>query len=377
MFFALAVYLCLLYLTYRIAVLKHIKHAEWVIVFVGLQPALFDISYACMTEMPTALVMMISYFFYCKQRHGWSMFAASLVILCRSEMYVFTGLMFLVYVWKRQWKILPLAFAGPALWIASTTIISGDSTTFFKEWSRFSSIGKFIPGAPLLHYITSLHATYGLMQLFFFAIGTYGIYKTKKWSDFGIPYAAICITIALHSLAAAEIFHWTGSIGELRYIATVGPFWGIISVYGLSEIFEKVRRSRIQFVLALGVLSVVVFQCTLETQPRRWPNYEKLLMHMTRSVRSEYPHIPILSNNCTVAYVLDVSPSGGIDFGPLTSQSIGKYSECLIVWDPFFSNSMFSQVALTKEMILKEPDIKVVDTYQYWSAEYLVLLKKK
>ena len=44
MFFACGLFLCLLLITYRIAVLHGIKHAEWVVILVGLQPILFDLS---------------------------------------------------------------------------------------------------------------------------------------------------------------------------------------------------------------------------------------------------------------------------------------------------------------------------------------------
>jgi len=57
MFFAAALFICLLFLMYRIALLHGIKHAEWIVILVGLQPILFDLSYACMTEMPAAFMI--------------------------------------------------------------------------------------------------------------------------------------------------------------------------------------------------------------------------------------------------------------------------------------------------------------------------------
>jgi hypothetical protein len=377
MFFALALFLCLLFVTYRIAVLKKIRHAEWVVLLVGLQPALFDISYACMTEVPTAFMMALSYLFHLKEKHGWSMAIASMVILCRTEMFLFAGLMFAVYAWKREWKILPLVLLGPLLWISSTTIISGSVVTFFTEWSRFASIGKFIPGVSVMHYIAHLHTTYGLVQVLLFILGTLFIVKTRKGADFGILYGAIALTIAIHTLAAAEVFHWTGSIGELRYITVAGPFFGIVSVFGLSEILERVKSLRMQLMVSIIVLSAAVFYCTGTTQPRRWPNYEKIILNMTKSLKAEFPTMTVLSNNCTVAYVMDEAPSGGLHFAPLNKKTVDQFSECLIFWDPFFSNSIFSQTELTKENILKDTTITVFQKYHYWNMEYLVLYKKK
>lgn len=57
MFFSLALFLCLLVVSYQIAKLKKIKHTEWAVLLIGLQPILFDISYACLAEAPAALVI--------------------------------------------------------------------------------------------------------------------------------------------------------------------------------------------------------------------------------------------------------------------------------------------------------------------------------
>jgi len=375
MFFALFLLICLLLVTYRIAKLKGIRHAEWVVILVGLQPILFDLSYACMTEVPAAFLITLSYLYYLKEKHGWSLAIASAVILCRSEMYIFAGLMFFVYVWKREWRILPLVLLGPLLWIGSTTIISGDVMTFFREWSKFSNLGKFIPGVSVTHYVENLHTIFGFAQVVFFISGIVFIARAKRSADFGILYGTIAITFIIHTLAGAEIFHWTASIGELRYISVIGPFFGIISVYGLSEILDRIKRSEVRFIFSILVLSVVVFNCTLMTHPRRWPNYDQVVITMTKALRAEYPNLTLLSNNSVAAYVMDVAPTGGPHFAPFNKKTLEEYPECLILWDPFSSNSIFTQTELTKKMMLQDTTIQVLDTYNYWGAEYLLLYR--
>ncbi|MGD1046215.1 MAG: hypothetical protein ABR936_12980 [Bacteroidota bacterium] len=375
MFFACGLFLCLLYIIYRIAILHGIKHAEWVIILVGLQPILFDLSYACMTEVPAAFMISLSYFYHLKKKHGWSMALASAVILCRSEMYIFAGLMFLVYAYKREWKILPLVLVGPLLWIGSTTLISGNIMTFFTEWKHFSNLGKFIPGVSVTHYIGNLHTTFGFAQVVLFLAGTIFIYRARKNDEYGILYATIAMTIILHTLAGADIFHWTASIGELRYIAVVGPFFGIVSVYGLSGMLDRVKSSGGRFAFSILVFGVVVLNCTLTTHPRRWPIYDQVVINLTKIIKNEYPNLTLLSNNSNAAYVMDVSPAGGPHFAMFNKKTLEKYPECLILWDPFSSYSIFFQTELTKENVLKDTTIRVLERYNYWSAEYLVLYK--
>ena len=375
MFFAAALFICLLFLMYRIALLHGIKHAEWIVILVGLQPILFDLSYACMTEMPAAFMISLSYYYHLKGKHGWSLVLASAVILCRSEMYLFAGLMFLLYAYKREWNILPLVLVGPLLWIGSTTLISGNILTFFKEWKHFTDIGKFIPGASLTHYIANLHTTFGYAQAFLFAAGVIFITRAKRSAEFGIIYAAIAITLLFHTIAGAEIFHWTGSIGELRYVTVIGPLFGIVSLYGMSEILEKVKSPIGQFAFSVLIFGGVVFHCTVTTHPRMWANYNRVVIALTKEMRSDYPDLTVLSNNCLVAYIMDVSPAGGKHYALFNKETLKKFPECLIFWDPFSSNSIFYQTELTKEMMLADTTITVLKKTNYWSAEYLLLYK--
>ena len=375
MFFSLALFLCLLLVTYRIAALMDIKHAGWVVILTGLQPILFDISYACLAEAPAALLIALSYWYHLKGRPGWGLAIASAVFLFRFEMYVFAVLMFFVYLRKREWKILPLVLLGPLLWIGSSAIISGDVMTFFREWSKFSNLGKYVPGVSVTHYVENLHTIFGFAQVVLFVVGVISIVRAKKSADFGILFCIIAMNIIVNTLAGAEVFHWTGSIGELRYIAVVAPFVGIVSVYGLSEVLDRVKPSWAQLALSLLVFGAIVFNCTLTTHPRNWTNYDQIVINMTKALRSEYPDLTLLSNNCIVAYVMDVAPSGGPHFAKLDTDMLKKYPECLILWDPFSSNPRFDQTELTKEKVLQDSTMVLLERYNYWDAEYLILYR--
>jgi hypothetical protein len=375
MFFSLALFLCLLLVTYRIATLMNIKHAEWVVILTGLQPILFDISYACLAEAPAALLIMLSYWYHLKGRPGWALAIASAVFLFRFEMYAFAVLLFFVYLRKREWKILPLLLSGPLLWIGSSAIISGDVMTFFREWSKFSNLGKYVPGVSVTYYVENLHNVFGFAQVVLFVVGVTFIVRAKRIAEFGILFCVIAINITVNTLAGAEVFHWTGSIGELRYIAVVAPIVGIVSVYGLSEVLDRVKPSWAQLALSLLVFGAVVLNCTLTTHPRRWTNFDQIVITTTKALRSEYPDLTLLSNNYIVPYVMDVAPSGGPHFAKLESATLKKYPECLILWDPFSSNPRFDQTEWTREKVLQDSTMILLERDNIWDAELLVLYR--
>jgi hypothetical protein len=375
MFFSLALFLCLLLVTYRIATLMKIKHAEWVVILTGLQPILFDISYACLAEAPAALLIMLSYWYHLKGRPGWALAIASAVFLFRFEMYAFAVLLFFVYLRKREWKILPLLLLGPLLWIGSSAIISGDAIMFFREWSQFSNLGKYVPGVSVTYYVENLHNIFGFAQVVLFVVGVTFIVRAKRIAEFGILFCVIAINITVNTLAGAEVFHWTGSIGELRYIAVVAPIVGIVSVYGLSEVLDRVKPSWAQLASSLLVFGAVVLNCTLTTHPRRWTNFDQIVITTTKALRSEYPDLTLLSNNYIVPYVMDVAPSGGPHFAKLDSATLKKYQECLILWDPFSSNPRFDQTEWTREKVLQDSTMILLERDNIWDAELLVLYR--
>jgi len=247
--------------------------------------------------------------------------------------------------------------------------------TFFREWSRFSHLEKFMPGVSVTHYLENLQTIFGFGQVVLFATGAVFIFHAKRNADYGIIYCTIAINIIINTLTGAEMFHWTGSVGELRYVAVVGPFWGIVSVYGLSEILERIKTVSVKFAISILVFGSVVFNCTSMTHPHRWSNYNRVTMKMTKAARTQYPHLTLLSNDCVAAYEMDVSPAGGPYFAQLNKEMLRKYPECLILWDPFSAHSLFFQTELTKEIMLQDTTVRVLEEYKYFDAEYLLLYR--
>jgi hypothetical protein len=375
MFFSLGLFLCLLLVTHRVTVLMKSKHAEWVVILTGLQPIFFDVSYACLAELPAAFLMVLSYWCHLKGKAGWALAIASAVFLFRFEMYLFALLMFLVYLGKGMWKILPLVLLGPLLWIGSSAIISGDVMTFFREWSAFSKLGKYVPGVPVTYYAENLHSIFGFVQVVLFGVGVIFIVRAKRSADFGILLFVIATNIIVNTLAGAEVFHWTGSVGELRYIAVVAPFVGIVSVYGLSEILDRVKPSRAQLALSLLVFGAVVFNCIQTTHPRRWTDCDQMVISLTKTVRSEYPDQTLLSNNYVVPYTMDVAPTGGPHFAKLDEDMLKKYPECVIVWDSFSSNPRFDRTEWTMERLLQDSTMVLLERQRYGDAKYLLMYR--
>ena len=96
---------------------------------------------------------------------------------------------------------------------------------------------------------------------------------------------------------------------------------------------------------------------------------------MTRSLHAEFPTTVILNNHSVAAYTLDQPPSEGPHYAPMDTATISKYGQCIVFWDPFASNSMYTQTEITKEMVLQDSSLHCIERRTYWGAEYLVLAR--
>ncbi|HLP16918.1 MAG TPA: hypothetical protein VK470_11700 [Bacteroidota bacterium] len=227
----------------------------------------------------------------------------------------------------------------------------------------------------MIYYVENLHVIFGIGQVLLFSLGAFFIARAGKTSDYAIIYISIAAEIVLNTLSGAEVLHWTGSVGDLRYLTVVGPFVALVSAFGMSAILELIRTEYVRTAVSLAVIALVVFNCTLTTQPRRWTNYEKTVIEITRSALQAHPESVLLSNNPIVQYVLDAAPTGGMKCRPLNKNTIANYSDCMILWDPYTANAIFSHTGLTSESILRDTTLAVLDRKSYWGSEFLLFYK--
>ena len=130
-----------------------------------------------------------------------------------------------------------------------------------------------------------------------------------------------------------------------------------------------------RILLAALAFAILLVNCMATTHPRRWPPYDQIVVEMTHDARTKYENLTILSNNWIVPYVMDVPPTGGRLYAKLNKNTLAQFQECLILWDPFYSQSLFSQTELSREEMLREDGVEVLEKRLYGKAEYLLLYR--
>ncbi len=359
-----ALFLLTIYFAYRILKLKKIKYAEWVIPIIGFQPVLFNISYTVLAELPAAFLIVLSCYFYFKDRYVLTMICASLIFIFRTEYYFVAGIFLLLYLYHKKWRAIPLFFIGPLAWFLYSTVISLNPNQFFYDMVIHARLPRIEEGIDWYYYLIHSPEIYGFVQTLFFVAAIAFIIINRKVRDYAIMFIIALGGIAVHTLLALKDLNLSCSVGQLRYVAVVGPMVGIISTAGLSYFFEAVKPKYIRLPLMFIFLAVMFVLGPYATPFHNKFEIEKVSDKIAELVRTRYKDYMVLSNLHYVANSLDQPASGGGDFQNLTPENIRKYDKAVIVWEKSLETSPFFEGE--REPLKKlesNPHIKLVESF--------------
>ncbi len=357
-------FLATIFFAYKILKHKNVKYAEWVIPIIGFQPVLFNISYTSLAELPAAFLIVLSYYYYIKEKPVWAMIAASLIFIFRTEYYYVAGLLFLIHAYRKNWKILPYIIVGPVLWYVYTTIVSLNPTQFFYDMTLHSRLPKIDVGVDWYYYLMHSPKIYGFIQAIGFVSVLVILTKRKEIKGYALLIIITFAGIAVQTLLALKGLNLTCSIGQLRYVAVVGPAFGIISAVGLNYFFEKVNGKGLQTGFTIIVLFLMFVLGPYSTPYHNKYEIEKVSDDIHNLQKTKYADYIILSNMHQLANAMDLPQQGGENLKLLTQSNVDKTPKSVIIWCSYLEGTPF----LEENVLLKEiesiPGIQLVKEYK-------------
>jgi hypothetical protein len=357
-------FLATIFFAYKILKHKNVRCAEWVIPIIGFQPVLFNISYTSLAELPAAFLIVLSYYYYIKEKHVWAMLTASLIFIFRTEYYYVAGLLFLIYAYQKNWKVLPYIIAGPVLWYLYTTAVSLNPTQFFYDMTLHSRLPKIDVGVDWYYYLMHSPKIYGFIQAIGFVSALIILTKRKEIKSYALLIIITFAGIAVQTLLALKGLNLTCSIGQLRYVAVVGPAFGIISAVGLSYFFEKINGKGLQTGFTIIVLGLMFILGPYSTPFHNKYEIEKISDDIYNLQKTKYSDYTVLSNMHQLANAMDLPQQGGGNLKLLTQSNVDKTPKSVIIWCSYLEGTPF----LEENVLLKEiesiPGIKLVKEYK-------------
>jgi len=360
--FASLVFLATIYFSYRILKQKNIPYAEWIVPIIGFQPVLFNISYTVLAELPAAFLIVLSYYLYLKDKPAAVMIFSSLIFLFRTEYYYVAGIFLLIYLFKKKWISLLLFLVGPFVWFLVSWIIQEDWWRFFYDLQMHARLPRITDGVDWFHYLYHSPAIFGFVQCLFFVIGIGIIFIKKKLGDYGLILLIIFSGIFIQTMFALKGLELSCSIGQLRYVAVVGPLIGIVSVVGLSSFYSLMKKWFLQVPFMIIFLAVMFILGPYATPFHKKYELEKECEKIVKLQDEKYKDYVVLSNLHQMANAMDEADMGGEKFHKLTSDALQRYNKALIVWSRELEGSPFTEGNVTLDMLNNNKNVKLLTT---------------
>jgi hypothetical protein len=159
------IFILTIYFSYKILKHYNVNYAEWIIPVIGFQPVLFNVSYTALAELPAAFSIVLSYYFYIKNKPLLTMISSSLIFVFRTEYFFAAGIFFLIYAHRKNYRVLPWILLGPALWYVYTTIITLNPGQFFHDMTLHSRLPRIDTGVGWYYYL--IHLRYLIIDAVF------------------------------------------------------------------------------------------------------------------------------------------------------------------------------------------------------------------
>lgn len=358
--FSSLIFLFTILYAYKISIKLNSKNPEWIILLIGFQPVLFNISYTVLAELPAASLIVISYYYYLNKKPHITLIISSLIFLFRTEYFFVCILFAIVYLVEKKWKYLVLTITGPLLWFLHSYLVSQNPMQFFYDLGLHSRLPRISEGIDWYYYLIRFPQIFGIAQTVFFILSVVIIIQKKYIKEYSIPLLIIFGGILFHTLAALKGFNISCSIGQLRYVAVVGPVFAIISLLSLDAFLSKIigRKQNI-------IISILLITFMFLSGPFVTPFHKKLVLEeesekIAELVNKEYKGFKVLSSIHYVANALDEPKTGGDIFKELTKSNLEKYDKCIIAFLKELENDPFVGETLKLKDIENTPNIKLL-----------------
>lgn len=357
-------FLAAIFFAYKILKHKNVKYAEWVIPIIGFQPVLFNISYTSLAELPAAFLIILSYYFFIKEKPAAAMITASLIFIFRTEYYYVAGFLFLIYAYRKNWKALPYIFIGPVAWYLYTTLITMNPNQFFYDMTLHSRLPKIDVGVDWYFFLMHSPKIYGFIQALCFVTAIIILYGRKEIKNYALLIIITFAGIAVQTLLALKGLNLTCSIGQLRYVGVVGPAFGIIAAVGMSYFFSRISSRTMQAGFTAVVLFLMFIMGPYSTPYHNKYEIERVSDDIVEFRKASYPEYTVLTNMHQLANAMDLPQSGGGSLKLLTQTNVDSTSKAIIIWCSYLEGTPFLEENVLLNEIEAIPGIKLVKTYE-------------
>lgn len=319
---SLALALGVVWVAGRIARNSGACRAELAGLMVLVQPLLFLHSFSELTELPFALLLGLVFVAGQERRWWWFALLAGWLPLARPEGFGFVLAAMVVLLLYRRWVQLlvvplPLVFWNVVgKWV---TGFDGPWWAWLGAYWPYAGTSLYPPGNPL-HFVGLLPVVVGPIFVPALICGGWLVVRESrcalrgpeggwKLAIPGIPLGILMVHTTLYTLGKMA------SSGEVRYLLTAAPFWGVLAGAGWEWVFRRLNwKGEMAWAGGLGLLVPVVVNASYQVLPLvmfdDWQQARKLAAWY-RDSGWMVSHPKLAASHPGVFLELDRSPTAG------------------------------------------------------------------
>lgn len=351
---------------YKILKFKNIPHPEWALLAIGFQPVLFNISFTALAELPTAFLIIFSYYLYIKGNFSWSVIVSSFTFLFRTEYFFVCGLIVLFLLFRKKWYVIPLALIGPMIWYFVSLAITGDALHIFKIFGLHSNLPRITSGIKWYHYIVFSPKTFGIVNILFFFAAIIILVIKKSFSDWILPLLILIGGIAGHTLAALDTFNATCSIGQIRYISVVGPMLGIFSAAGIGYFLNLFKIKYINISVFILLILLLFASGPFLTPLHTKYEIDSVCENIASLRNQKYPDYPVMTDLYQSSVAFDMPYCDYSFFHKMNKKTLKSLDKAFIIWEASLDGTPFTESDLMLRDLEADTTLKMIDSIKVY-----------
>ncbi|HKI90411.1 MAG TPA: hypothetical protein VKA38_15405 [Draconibacterium sp.] len=345
--FNLAVAILTLWFVFKLSREFSPKSGLFAVILTAFAPVYFILMDTCLTEVLFSFVLIISVYFFIKNKFILSAVILSFIPFVRNEGIVFFPVFVVAYILIRSYRSIFFLAVGTLFYSLVGYLAFGDILWLIHRFPYPTGQSVYGSGS-LFHFVKNSNFIFGVPFLVLLVIGLiYWLFEIFRKFSLRKRNVILFIVIAgswITYFAAHSYVWWKGiggSLGLTRVIGGVIPLAALTATKGIEFIFRKIKNTRIALVLIAVLVAAQVLMFFERNQvPSKLPPTDILIKESAEYIQENHLKGKVFYFNPMVAFHLRLDPydhsksSWGVGdkLKPSNSMDYGD----IIVWDAHF-----------------------------------------
>ena len=250
-------------MTYKLGRAMKMKNSSLAALFLAAQPLYLQLAFRSYSEITAALFIVLSLYFYYKERWLLAALASSYVFSIRQEFALVSIGLGVLFLMRRQWiPFLALAWT-PVVLALIGWLSTGNIMWLFDDMQRIG-LGVDVPHKPFWHYFETYVYMVGPIVLPLLVLGYWKTFlpferAKEQISEHGFLFFTYTVMFAWAVFSAWDVPNFGANPGHWRYLLSIAPLTAVYAAKGANVMFDTRKPALVYGILGGFTLLALLF----------------------------------------------------------------------------------------------------------------------